>query len=69
MVIDVGAINEISSSMTPYETICQLMSRDGSVQKQSRLYQTMTPFCLLQSFENRQFNICLNGTYVSLRAP
>ena len=41
-----GAICEKSSSMTPYEWICQLMSRDGSVQKQSGLYQTMTPmFC------------------------
>ena len=43
MVIDLGAIYEKSSSMTPYERICQLMSRDGSAQKQSRLYQTMTP--------------------------
>ena len=32
-----------TSSMTPYERICQLMSRDGSVQNQSGLYQTMTP--------------------------
>ena len=36
-----------SSSMTPYETICQLLSRDGSVQKQYRLYQTMTMCCYL----------------------
>ena len=43
--------------MTPYGWICQLMSRDGSVQKQSGLYQTMTPFFLLQPLENRQFNI------------
>ena len=55
--------------MTPYEWICQLMSRDGSVQKQSGLYQTMTPFFLLQPLENRQFNMCLNGTCVSLCAP
>ena len=45
------------------------MSRDGSGKKQSRLYQTMTPIFLLQQFENRQFNMCLNGTCVSLRAP
>ena len=45
-VIDFGRDCEKSSSMTPYEWICQLMSRDGSVQKQSGLYQTMTPiFC------------------------
>ena len=63
MVIDFGAICEKSSTLTPYETICQLMSRDGSVQTQSGLYQTMTPFF------NRQFNMYLNGTCVSLCAP
>ena len=31
--LTLGAICEKSSSMTPYEWICQLMSRDGSVQK------------------------------------
>ena len=55
--------------MTPYEWICQLMSRDGSVQKQSGLYQTMTPIFCYSHFENHQFNMCLNGTCVSLCAP
>ena len=68
--LTLGAICEKSSSMTPYEWICQLMSRDGSVQKQSGLYQTMTPNnFLLQPLENRQFNMYLNGTCVSLCAP
>ena len=46
------------------------MSRDGSVQNQSRfIYQTMAPKFLLQPFENRQFNMCLNGTCLSWHAP
>ena len=69
MAIDSGDICEKSRPMTPYESKCQLMSRDGSVHKQSRLYQTMTPNFLLQPFENCQFNMLLNGTCVSLHAP
>ena len=48
MVIDLWHDLENSSSMTPYATICQLMSRDGSVTKQSRLYELIskTPICL-----------------------
>ena len=48
------------------------MSRDSSAQKQSRLYDLISnndPNSLLQPFENRQFNMCLNGTCVSLCAP
>ena len=37
------------------------MSRDGSVPKQSQLYQTMTPIFCYSHFENRQFNMRLYG--------
>ena len=53
--------------MTPYETMCQLLSREGSIQTQSRLYQTMTQFVVVVIYS--EFNMCLGVIGIYLHAP
>ena len=53
----------------PYETICQLMSRDGSVKKSISFILSNDINILLWLFENCQFNIWLDRICIYMCAP